>query len=54
MQKFRDASSRWEAGDLSMVEAGGLLGMSERLFRRYRGRYEEDAADGSCAAIALD
>jgi hypothetical protein len=25
-----------------MMEAGELLGMSERQFRRYRGRYEED------------
>jgi transposase len=46
MQKFRDVLSRWEAGDLSMMEAGELLGMSERQFRRYRGRYEEDGAEG--------
>src|ERR1700683_2585122 len=46
MQKFRDALSRWEAGELSMMEAGELLGMSERQFRRYRGRYEEDGDDG--------
>jgi transposase len=46
MQKFRDVLSRWEAGELSMMEAGELLGMSERQFRRYRGRFEEDGADG--------
>ena len=46
MQKFLDVLSRWEAGELSMMEAGELLGMSERQFRRYRGRYEEDGADG--------
>ena len=46
MQKFRDVLSRWEAGDLSMMEAGELLGMSERQFRRYRDRYEEDGLDG--------
>jgi hypothetical protein len=40
MQKFRDVLSRWERGDLSMLEAGELLGMSERQFRRYRDRYE--------------
>lgn len=34
MQKFRDVLSRWEGGDLSMMEAGELLGMSERQFRR--------------------
>ena len=46
MQKFRDVLSRWERGDLSMMEAGELLGMSERQFRRYRGRYEEDGLEG--------
>src|SRR6202790_1598837 len=46
MQKFRDVLSRWERGDLSMMEAGELLGMSERQFRRYRDRYEEDGLDG--------
>jgi transposase len=46
MQKFRDILSRWEAGQLSMLEAGELLGMSERQFRRYRDRFEEDGDDG--------
>ena len=46
MQKFRDVLSRWESGDLSMLEAGELLGMSERQFRRYRDRYEEAGEDG--------
>ncbi len=46
MQKFRDVLSRWERGDLSMMEAGELLGMSERQFRRYRDRYEEDGLEG--------
>jgi transposase len=46
MRKFRDVLSRWERGDLSMLEAGELLGMSERQFRRYRDRYEEDGVDG--------
>jgi transposase len=46
MKKFRDVLSRWEAGELSMMEAGELLGMSERQFRRYRGRYEEDGLEG--------
>ncbi|WP_352900990.1 helix-turn-helix domain-containing protein, partial [Mesorhizobium sp. M0833] len=41
MQKFRDVLRRWNGGDLSMMEAGELLGMSERQFRRYRDRYEE-------------
>lgn len=46
MKKFRDVLSRWERGELSMMEAGELLGMSERQFRRYRDRYEEDGLDG--------
>ena len=46
MQKFRDVLSRWDGGDLSMVEAGELLGMSERQFRRYRDRYEEAGEAG--------
>jgi len=46
MQKFRDVLSRWESGQLSMLEAGELLGMSERQFRRYRDRYEEEGLDG--------
>jgi hypothetical protein len=29
-----------------MLEAGELLGMSERQFRRYRERYEEDGVAG--------
>lgn len=46
MQKFRDVLGRWESGQLSMMEAGELLGMSERQFRRYRDRYEEDGLEG--------
>ena len=46
MLKFRDVLSRWEAGSLSMLEAGELLGMSERQFRRYRDRYAEDGLEG--------
>ena len=47
MQKFRDVLSRWERGELSMMEAGELLGVSERQFRRYRDRYEEDGLAGT-------
>ena len=46
MQKFRSVLSRWNGGDLSMMEAGELLGMSERQFRRYRDRYEEAGEEG--------
>ncbi len=46
MQKFVDVLSRWEAGSLSMLEAGELVGVSERQFRRYRDRYEEEGLEG--------
>jgi hypothetical protein len=46
MQKFRDVLSRWERKELSGLEAGELLGCSERQFRRYRRRYEEDGLAG--------
>jgi hypothetical protein len=46
MQKFRDVLSRWERRELSMMEAGEVLGMSERQFRRYRDRFEEDGEAG--------
>ena len=46
MQKFRDVLSRWERRELSAMEAGELLGCSERQFRRYRIRYEEEGLAG--------
>ena len=46
MLKFRDVLSRWERRELSMMEAGELLGMSERQFRRYRDRFEEEGDAG--------
>jgi transposase len=46
MQKFRDVLSRWERKELSAQEAGEILGVSERQFRRYRHRYEEDGLAG--------
>lgn len=46
MQKFRDVLSRWERRELSMLEAGEVLGMSERQFRRYRDRFREDGPAG--------
>jgi transposase len=46
MQKFRDVLSRWERNELSAMEAGEILGVSERQFRRYRRRYEEEGLAG--------
>jgi hypothetical protein len=38
IQRFRDVLSRWKRKELSAMEAGELLGCSERQFRRYRTR----------------
>ena len=46
MRKFRDVLSRWERRELSMMEAAEVLGMSERQFRRYRERFEEEGEAG--------
>jgi transposase len=46
MQKFRDVLSRWERRELSGLEAGEILGCSERQFRRYRARYEDEGLEG--------
>jgi hypothetical protein len=46
MQKFEEVLSLWDRGELSMTEAGELVGMSERQFRRYRDRYKEEGLDG--------
>lgn len=46
MQKFRDVLSRWERKELSAMEAGELLGCSERQFRRYRDRYDDEGLAG--------
>lgn len=46
MHKFRDVLSRWDRNELSGLEAGELLGMSERQFRRYRRRFEEEGLEG--------
>jgi transposase len=46
MQKFEDVLRRWERKELSAVEAGEVLGVSERQFRRYRDRYEEGGLEG--------
>lgn len=46
MEKFSDVLSRWKARELSGQEAGEILGCSERQFRRYRQRYEEEGLQG--------
>ena len=46
MLKFLDVFGRWEASELSQLEAAELLGMGERTFRRWSRRYEEEGEAG--------
>lgn len=46
MMRLRSVLDRYEASDLSCMEAAELLGMGERTFRRWRHRYEEDGQAG--------
>jgi transposase len=46
MLKLRDVMSRWEAAELSQLEAAELLGVHERTFRRWARRFEEWGEDG--------
>ncbi len=46
MAKFVRVLSRWQGGEISAAEAGELLGCSERQFRRYRRRFEEEGESG--------
>lgn len=44
--KFEDIYGRWQQRRLSQAEAAEILGMSERTFRRWRDRYEDEGAAG--------
>jgi len=44
--RFEQAWEGWSEGRLGQFEAAQLLGMSERNFRRYCRRFEEDGLDG--------
>jgi transposase len=46
--KFEDIDGSWQARRLSQAEAAEILGMSERTFRRWRDRYDEQGLDGLC------
>ena len=46
MQKFRDVLNRWERRSCRRWRQARYLGMSERQFRRYRRRYEEEGLAG--------
>ena len=44
--RFEELLERWETGALSHGEAAAALGVSERTFRRWRGRHAEEGALG--------
>ena len=44
--RFEELLERWERGVLSHAEASAALGVSERTFRRWRGRYGEEGTAG--------
>jgi len=44
--RFEEAYEGWNAGRVTQAEAAGMLGMCERSFRRYLGRYKADGLQG--------
>ncbi len=46
MMRFLDILGRYEAAEFNQLEASALLGVSERTFRRWQARYEEDGEAG--------
>ncbi len=46
MMRFLDILGRYEAAEFNPLEAAALLGVSERTFRRWQARYEEDGEAG--------
>ncbi|MGH8514946.1 MAG: helix-turn-helix domain-containing protein, partial [Gammaproteobacteria bacterium] len=44
--KFATVKGRWAGGELNQAEAGEILGVSERTFRRWYQRYEEEGLEG--------
>jgi transposase len=46
MAMFLNILRRWESAELNQEEAAELLGVSERTFRRWRDRYDEEGEAG--------
>lgn len=45
-KRFSDVLDRTNRSELSVVEAAELLGISERTFRRWRVRHQDEGASG--------
>jgi transposase len=48
IMRFEELLDRHERGALTQAEAGEMLGMSERTFRRWRERWRQEGAAGIC------
>ena len=46
LMRFENVLERWRGRELSQWEAAEVLGMSERTFRRWRDRYEDEGLEG--------
>lgn len=46
MIKFRSVLERYDANEFNQIEAAELLGVTERTFRRWRHRFEDDGEAG--------
>jgi transposase len=44
--KFEAVRARWQRRELNQMEAAEILGVTERTFRRWHERYEEDGLEG--------
>ena len=45
-KKFEAVAGRWRRQELSQIEAAEILGVTERTFRRWSQRYEEEGREG--------
>ena len=44
--RFEELSARRQQRDVTMAEAAEMLGVTERTFRRWSGRYDAEGAEG--------
>lgn len=44
--RFEELYGRRQRRELTMAEAAEMLGMTERTFRRWSGRYDTEGAEG--------